>query len=100
MNMEPLEAYVIGMAVVVGTSLGFQVSFEKAGCTPTANTYIILSHGPHPYGSKGPNSGILGPNHYDINGIWDLRPYCLGPRTFKVSQAQTDPKINCVGPSL
>ena len=36
-----------------------------------------------PLGSKDPNNGVLGPKYYDINGIWALNPYYLGPWTLR-----------------
>ena len=35
-------------------------------------------------GSKDPNNGVLGPKYYNINGIWALKPYYLGPWTLRV----------------
>ena len=41
-----------------------------------------------PQGSKDPNGGVLGPKHYNMNGIWDLKPYYLGPWTLRVMYTQ------------
>ena len=35
-------------------------------------------------GFKDPNDRVLGPKYHNINGIWDLKPYYLGPWTFRV----------------
>ena len=37
-----------------------------------------------PQGSKDPKNRELGPKYYSINGIWDLKPYYLGPWTLRV----------------
>ena len=31
-----------------------------------------------------PNNKVLGPKHYNVNGIWALKPYSLGPWTLRV----------------
>ena len=39
------------------------------------------------YSPKGPRTqitGFEGPNAYNINGIWALKPYYLGPWTLRV----------------
>ena len=35
-------------------------------------------------GPKDPNNRVLGPKHYNIIGIWDQKPYYLGPWTLRV----------------
>ena len=47
------------------------------GCTVHAIVEI------EPQGSKDPNNRALGPKYYNINGIWALKPYYLGPWTLK-----------------
>ena len=37
-------------------------------------------------GISDPNFRVLGPKYYDINGIWALKPYYLGPWTLRVSR--------------
>ena len=32
-------------------------------------------------GSKDPDNRALGPKYYNVSGIWDLKPYYLGPWT-------------------
>ena len=50
---------------------------------------------PHklPQGSKDPNNRVLGPNDYNVNGIWAPRPCYLGPWTLRV-------RISLLGPQL
>ena len=36
-------------------------------------------------GSKDPNNRVLGPKYHNINGIWALKPYYLGPWTLRDS---------------
>ena len=33
--------------------------------------------------SKDPNESASGPKYYNMNGIWDLKPYYLGPWTLR-----------------
>ena len=33
--------------------------------------------------------GVLGPQYYDMNDIWALKPYYLGPWTLSVTKAET-----------
>ena len=37
-------------------------------------------------GSKDPNNRVLGPKYYNINSIWALKPYYLGPWTLREDQ--------------
>ena len=37
-----------------------------------------------PRGSEYPNSKVLGPKIYTLNGFWTLKPYYLGTRTLRV----------------
>ena len=39
---------------------------------------------PWPWGSKDPNNRGLEPKYYNMNGIWALKPYYLGPWTLRV----------------
>ena len=34
-------------------------------------------------GSEDPDKRVLGPKYYNINGIWALNPYYLGPWTLR-----------------
>ena len=36
--------------------------------------------------SKDPNNRVLGPKFYNIQGIWGLKPYDLGPWTLRAAQ--------------
>ena len=36
-----------------------------------------------PKGSKDPNNRVLEPKYYNMNGIWALKPYYLGPWTLR-----------------
>ena len=33
---------------------------------------------------KDPNNGVVGPEYYNMNGIWSLKPYYWGPWTLRV----------------
>ena len=48
-----------------------------------------LKKGHNPEGSKDPNIRVLGPKYYNINGIWALIPYYLGPWTLRVTLLET-----------
>ena len=37
---------------------------------------------------KGPR--VLGPKYYNINGIWDLKPYYLDPWTVSIINGEQD----------
>ena len=39
---------------------------------------------------RDPNKMVLGPKYYNINGIWALKPYYLGPRTLRVLYEEVD----------
>ena len=53
-----------------------EIFVGTAGCN-------VGAHG-QPYGSKDPNKWVLGPKYYNMNGIWALKPYYLGPWTLRV----------------
>ena len=55
----------------------------RFGLRPKAPT-SLPSNKTFPRGSKDPNNRVLGPKYYTINGIWALKPYYLGPWTFRV----------------
>ena len=40
-------------------------------------------------GSEDPNSRVLGPKYYNINGIWALKHYYLGPWILRVLECQS-----------
>ena len=40
-----------------------------------------------PDGSMDPNSEVLWPKYYNVNGVWALKPYYLGPWTWGLLQA-------------
>ena len=42
-------------------------------------------------GSKDPNNVVLGPKCYNINGIWALKPYDLGPWTLRGKDRRARP---------
>ena len=42
-----------------------------------------------PRGSKDPNNRVSGPKYYNMNGIWALKPYYLGPWTLRGTCVQS-----------
>ena len=53
--------------------------------------------------SNDPNNRALGPKYCNINGIWALNPYYLGPWTLRATQNEGVPRhpiLFLEGPSL
>ena len=45
--------------------------------------FRVLCHTVQTQGSKDPNNRVLKPKYYAINFLWALKPYYLGPWTFR-----------------
>ena len=92
-----INAFAFGPCVVDASGLRAQ---DHPSCAPKQETKRQLEpYLPdpqtytHPKGPRTQINGVLGPKYYNLNGIWALKPYNLGPWSLKPRLDRLQPSV-------
>ena len=71
-----------GQMLLPDTTTGLTLSFRIEVCWRMYSKDLIITYN-DPKGPRAQTNGVLGPKYYNINGMWALKPYDLGPWTLR-----------------